>query len=161
MMNPLTQPIAHPGEPPLILSDETEADLSTYLNLLIDQRWLIIGITLLVGLCGLLYALMASPVYEANMLVHVEEKGQREPKNILGEAGSMIDFKTPAAAEIELLRSITCACTFTPSRSACLFLVACWPDSIWRAAYPGCAGLAAMHGEKKQSLSRSFRYQSY
>lgn len=105
MMNPLTQPVAHPGEPPLILSDETEADLSTYLNLLIDQRWLIIGITLLVGLCGLLYALMASPVYEANMLVHVEEKGQREPKNILGEAGSMIDFKTPAAAEIELLRS--------------------------------------------------------
>ena len=38
-------------------------------------------------------------------MVHVEEKSQREPKNILGEAGSMIDYKTAAAAEVELLRS--------------------------------------------------------
>jgi tyrosine-protein kinase Etk/Wzc len=146
------------------LSDETEADLSTYLNLLIDQRWLIIGITLLVGLCGLLYALMASPVYEANMLVHVEEKGQREPKNILGEAGSMIDFKTPAAAEIELLRSrLVVAQAIDNLR----MYIHAEPQrlpifgGLLAAAYPGCAGLAAMHGEKKQSLSRSFRYQSY
>ncbi len=48
---------------------------------------------------------LATPQYESNLLVHVEEKGQREPKNILGEAGSMIDYKTPSAAEIELLRS--------------------------------------------------------
>ena len=54
---------------------------------------------------GSLYAFFAKPVYEASLMLHVEEKGQREPKNILGEAGSMIDYKTPATAEVELLRA--------------------------------------------------------
>ena len=105
MMNTLTTQLAAPAEPPLIFSDDSEADLSSYLNMLIEQRWLILGIALLISLLGVSYAFVARPQYEASLLVHVEEKGQREPKNILGEAGSMIDFKTPAAAEIELLRS--------------------------------------------------------
>lgn len=105
MMNTLTPQLGAPADPPLILSDDSEADLSNYLNMLIDQRWLIISIALVVTLLGTVYAFLARPQYEASLLVHVEEKGQREPKNILGEAGSMIDIKTPAAAEIELLRS--------------------------------------------------------
>lgn len=105
MKNPLMPQLGAPPEPPLILSDDSEADLSSYLNMIIDQRWLIIAIALIVSLLGTVYAFLARPQYEASLLVHVEEKGQREPKNILGEAGSMIDFKTPAAAEIELLRS--------------------------------------------------------
>ena len=83
----------------------TEESLASYLELISHQRWLIICVALLVSLCGVLYAYLATPQYESNLLVHVEEKGQREPKNILGEAGSMIDYKTPSAAEIELLRS--------------------------------------------------------
>lgn len=105
MKNSLMPQLGTPAEPPLILSDDNEADLSSYLNMIIDQRWLIISIALIVSLLGTVYAFLARPQYEASLLVHVEEKGQREPKNILGEAGSMIDFKTPAAAEIELLRS--------------------------------------------------------
>ncbi len=105
MKNSLMPQLGAPPEPPLILSDDSEADLSSYLNMIIDQRWLIISIALIVSLLGTVYAFLARPQYEASLLVHVEEKGQREPKNILGEAGSMIDFKTPAAAEIELLRS--------------------------------------------------------
>lgn len=92
-------------EPPLIFSGHSEESLSAYLGLMLEQRWLIACVALLVTLAGALYAYLAKPQYEANLLVHVEEKGQREPKNILGEAGSMIDFKTPAAAEVELLRS--------------------------------------------------------
>ena len=105
MMNNLTTQLGAPAEPPLILSDDSEADLSSYLNMLVEQRWLIISVALIISLLGTLYAFVARPQYEASLLVHVEEKGQREPKNILGEAGSMIDIKTPAAAEIELLRS--------------------------------------------------------
>jgi tyrosine-protein kinase Etk/Wzc len=106
MMHSLTHPAAATTEPPLILSDDQpQTELSAYLAMLIDQRWLIIGIALAIAALGTLYAFVAKPQYEANLLVHVEEKGQREPKNILGEAGSMIDYKTPAAAEIELLRS--------------------------------------------------------
>lgn len=105
MINPIAQPVALQTDSPLIFTDNSQTDLPAYIDTLYEQRWLILFIALTVGMAGLIYAFMAKPVYEANLLVHVEEKGQREPKNILGEAGSMIDFKTPAAAEIELLRS--------------------------------------------------------
>lgn len=107
MMNPLIQQPAGPANaaPQMILADDKDVDLAAYLNMLAEQRWLIIAIALTVSLLGALYAFVAKPVYEANLLIHVEEKGQREPKNILGEAGSMVDTKTAASAEIELLRS--------------------------------------------------------
>ena len=105
MNSALITPVSNTPEPSLIFTDDSEDNLSAYVNLLLEQRWLIACVALLVTLGGALYAYLASPQYEANLLVHVEEKGQREPKNILGEAGSMIDYKTPAAAEVELLRS--------------------------------------------------------
>ena len=104
-MNSLSPHLITPPEPPVILAGDKEPDLMTYVQLLIDQRWLIFFITLGITLAGMLYAMLARPVYEASLMVHVEEKGPREPKNILGEAGSIIDYKTAAAAEIELLRS--------------------------------------------------------
>ncbi len=105
MNTPLSTHVSAAAEPPLIFTDQSEDNLSDYLALLLEQRWLITCVALMVTLAGALYAYIATPQYEANLLVHVEEKGQREPKNILGEAGSMIDYKTPAAAEVELLRS--------------------------------------------------------
>ncbi len=104
-MNSLSPHLMTPSEPPLILAEDKEADLMTYVQMIMDQRWLIFFITLGIALAGVLYAMLARPVYEASLMVHVEEKGQREPKNILGEAGSIIDYKTAAAAEVELLRS--------------------------------------------------------
>ncbi len=105
MNTPLSPYVSPAAESPLIFTDQSEESLSDYLALLLEQRWLIACIALIVTFVGALYAYVATPQYEANLLVHVEEKGQREPKNILGEAGSMIDYKTPAAAEVELLRS--------------------------------------------------------
>lgn len=93
------------GEQPVILSDDSDTDLRSYLNTLLEYRWMVIGVALAVTLLGTLYAYIARPVYEASLMVQVEEKGQREPKNILGEAGSIIDYKTAASAEVELLRS--------------------------------------------------------
>ena len=104
-MNSLSPHLITPSEPPLVLAEDNEADLMTYVQMIIDQRWLIFFITLGIALAGVFYAMLARPVYEASLMIHVEEKGQREPKNILGEAGSIIDYKTAAAAEVELLRS--------------------------------------------------------
>ncbi len=104
MRSPMPQ-LTYTGEQPAILSDGGETHLASYLDTLIEYRWMIISIALTVTLLGTLYAFIARPVYEASLMVQVEEKGQREPKNILGEAGSIIDYKTPAAAEVELLRS--------------------------------------------------------
>ena len=86
MNTSLSTQISASSEPPLIFSDPAEDHLGTYLSLIADQRWLIICVALLVTLAGTLYAYLATPQYEANLMVHVEEKGQREPKNILGEA---------------------------------------------------------------------------
>lgn len=104
MRSPMPQ-LSYAGEQPAILADESEASLVSYLDTMIEYRWMIIAITLGVTLLGSIYAFVARPVYQASLMVQVEEKGQREPKNILGEAGSIIDYKTPAAAEVELLRS--------------------------------------------------------
>jgi tyrosine-protein kinase Etk/Wzc len=97
--------LSYAGEPPVILSGEGDAELASYIDTLLAQRWLVMAAALLITLAGMLYAFIARPVYEASLMVQVEEKGQREPKNILGEAGAIIDYKTPASAEIELLRS--------------------------------------------------------
>jgi tyrosine-protein kinase Etk/Wzc len=105
MNSQLSTQVGHPAESVHSFAKHTEESLASYLDLIIHQSWLIVCVAFLVSLCGVLYAYLATPQYESNLLVHVEEKGQREPKNILGEAGSMIDYKTPSAAEIELLRS--------------------------------------------------------
>ncbi len=104
-MRPTMPQLSYSGEQPVILSGEGDAELASYIDTLFAQRWLVMITALLVTLAGTLYAFMARPVYEASLMVQVEEKGQREPKNILGEAGAIIDYKTPASAEIELLRS--------------------------------------------------------
>jgi tyrosine-protein kinase Etk/Wzc len=104
MPSPMPQ-LSYAGEQPVILSDDSETDLISYLDTVIAYRWMVIAVALVVTLIGTIYAFIARPVYEASLMVQVEEKGQREPKNILGEAGSIIDYKTPAAAEVELLRS--------------------------------------------------------
>src|SRR3569833_2677745 len=110
MMNPIIHqpaPAYVPQAVPTIMSDENEVELSSYLNVLFDNRWLIATIALAVTLLGATYAYLARPVYEANMTVQVQEETQREAKNILGEMGSLFDVKTGASSEMELLKSHT------------------------------------------------------
>ncbi|MDB5761963.1 MAG: polysaccharide biosynthesis tyrosine autokinase, partial [Herminiimonas sp.] len=90
---------------PNILTEDNEAELSSYFNVLYDNRWLIATIALAVALLGAAYAFLAKPVYEANMLIHVEEGTNKETKNIIGEMNSLFDIKAAATSEMELVRS--------------------------------------------------------
>ena len=47
---------------------------------------------------------IAKPVYESNLLIQVEDSAS-SAKSFLGEAASLFDVKTPATAEIEIIRS--------------------------------------------------------
>ena len=85
--------------------DAQEVDLKGYFNVLYDSRWLIGGITMLVTALAVLYALVASPVYEANLMIHVEEESPNASKNILSEVSSLFETKKAAIAEMELLQS--------------------------------------------------------
>lgn len=87
------------------VDDEEEFGFVTYLNILFDYRWLIVKIALAVTLLGIAYAFMAKPLYEANLLIHVEEERRNESKNIMGEMAALVDVKTAATSEMELLHS--------------------------------------------------------
>ncbi|HTN65833.1 MAG TPA: polysaccharide biosynthesis tyrosine autokinase [Burkholderiaceae bacterium] len=87
------------------LQEDEGVGMATYLNVIRDNRWLILSIALAVSLLGIGYAFLASPVYQANMLIHVEEDSPNASKNILGEMSSMFETKTAASAEMELLHS--------------------------------------------------------
>ncbi len=98
-MNPPLQQSA-----PINQQDDDEIDLASYLDVLFDHRWMITIITVLVTLLGAAYAMMAQPVYQAKMLIQVEESPSSS-KSILGDVSAMFDVKTAATAEIEILRS--------------------------------------------------------
>ncbi|GJI94038.1 tyrosine-protein kinase involved in EPS biosynthesis [Duganella caerulea] len=85
---------------------EEEIELASYLYLLSDRRWRIAAIVSLCTLVGALYALLAAPVYEATMLIHVEEgQPNNNTKNMIGEISAMFDVKAAAISEMELIRS--------------------------------------------------------
>lgn len=99
----VNQPILQPA--PTMVHYEEEIELRTYLDMLSDSRWFIIKIALLCTLIGSAYAFFTKPVYEATMLVHVEEDKPNTSKNILGDISSLFDVKAAAISEMELLNS--------------------------------------------------------
>ncbi|QBQ98387.1 GNVR domain-containing protein [Paraburkholderia pallida] len=74
------------------------------LDTLYQSRKMIVIVTALVTLVGGAYALLARPVYQADILVQVEEN-QNSAKSALADVSSMFAMKTAASAEIEVLRS--------------------------------------------------------
>jgi tyrosine-protein kinase Etk/Wzc len=102
MMN---QPIPQLSGPAVYRQEEGEIEMATYLDILWENRWLIAGIAFVVTLLGASYAFLAKPVYQANLLIHVEEEGQKESKNIIGDVNSMFDVKPSTVSEMELLKS--------------------------------------------------------
>ncbi|SFU91722.1 polysaccharide biosynthesis tyrosine autokinase [Pseudoduganella namucuonensis] len=96
---PILQPT--PPAPPY----EEAMELSSYAAMLAASRWLILSATLVCLLLGLAYALVARPVYEATMLIHVEEDKPNNSKNMIGEISALFDVKAAAISEMELIKS--------------------------------------------------------
>lgn len=53
---------------------------------------------------GVAYALLATPVYRASTMVQVEES-KGGAGTLLGDAASLFDIRSPASAEMQILRS--------------------------------------------------------
>jgi len=84
--------------------EDREINLLEYWDIILDNRWLVGAITALSLFVGGAYALLADPVYESNLLIQVEDSSG-SAKSFLGEAAGLLDVKTPATAELEILRS--------------------------------------------------------
>lgn len=80
-----------------------EIDLGRLVGELIDHRKLIISVTSLFTLIALLYALFATPIYQADALLQVEQK---QGNAILNSLSQMLpDSQPQSAPEIALLQS--------------------------------------------------------
>jgi tyrosine-protein kinase Etk/Wzc len=98
-MNQLDAPIGY-MEP----EGGPSSSFGSYLDALYDNRRLIALVTALMLAIGTTYALLAEPVYRADILVQVEES-TTSAKSMLGDISSMFDVKTEASSEMEVLRS--------------------------------------------------------
>lgn len=85
--------------------DDDEIDLGRVFAALSDGRWRIAAIAIATLFAGFAYTLLAKPVYEANLLLQVEDSTPGGGKGMLAEAAAMFDVKTEAAAEIEIIKS--------------------------------------------------------
>ncbi|MGE8319966.1 MAG: polysaccharide biosynthesis tyrosine autokinase [Comamonas sp.] len=101
--HPNTAQAMPPSQPP---QDEGDAiHLLDLLDVVLDNRWLIAGITALALAIGVGYALLSTPIYQADTLIQVEDTKIGGVNNMLGDMSNMFDIKSPAVAEIEILSS--------------------------------------------------------
>lgn len=91
------------------IEEDNAIDVAKYLGFVADNRWLIVSIAFVVTLFGAAYAILATPIYKANILIKVEDNVGR-PKNMPGDFSDPergMDIKTAVASEMEVLRSRT------------------------------------------------------
>lgn len=107
MNTPLSLSLQPQQSPDMQAHEDDEVNLFDFLEVLIDSRWLIAAVTAVVFLVGAAYAFLVTPIYEANTLIQVEESkpGGGAAAGALGEAASLFEIRSPATAEMEILRS--------------------------------------------------------
>ncbi len=93
-------PMARPAP-----SNDDEINLLELLDVVLDHRWLIALVTALAIVAGVAYALLSTPIYQANTLVQVEEKNALGGDGPLGDMANLFEIRSPASAEMQILRS--------------------------------------------------------
>ncbi|MNF40111.1 Tyrosine-protein kinase wzc [compost metagenome] len=83
--------------------DNDEMDLLGLFGAVVDHKWMIAAITGAFMVAGASYAILATPIYQANALVQVEAK----KNDLLGfsDVSSMLGKESPSVTEIELIKS--------------------------------------------------------
>jgi tyrosine-protein kinase Etk/Wzc len=85
-------------------AEEEGSVLLDLLDLVLDHRWLIVGITIAGLAVGLLRARVATPIYESNMVLQVDSR-RAGTGMLFSSATSLFDTGSSASAEMEILRS--------------------------------------------------------
>ncbi|MDB5962237.1 MAG: Tyrosine protein kinase [Massilia sp.] len=96
------------SEPGIVLStpvQDDESEFAMYLNMVRDHWRMVAAVFTAVFTTAVLVAVLLRPVFEASMLIYVEEATPTPSRNALNDVASMFDTKKAAGAEMELLRS--------------------------------------------------------
>ncbi|WP_422650658.1 Polysaccharide biosynthesis tyrosine autokinase [Cupriavidus sp. H18C1] len=82
-------------------------DLTSWFDVLARYRWTFLTVAGLVIALGAIYALIARPVYRADIMVQVEESTNTTAatNRVAAQISPIIEVKSAASAEIELLQS--------------------------------------------------------
>lgn len=82
-------------------------DLTSWFDVLARYRWTFLTVAGLVIALGAIYALIARPVYRADIMVQVEESTNTTAatNRVAAQISPVIEVKSAASAEIELLQS--------------------------------------------------------
>lgn len=84
-------------------SNDEVVDLGRLFGMLVDNKWKIILFTALFTLCGVIYALLVTPVYQGDALVQVEQTGTGGSGD---ELAALLGEEAPTtAAQMEILQS--------------------------------------------------------
>jgi len=83
---------------------DDEIDLGRLFGLLLDHKFLIIGITALFAVFGVVYAMLATPIYQGDALVQVERRSSVSPMGELSEVLGQGSEST-TSAEVQILQS--------------------------------------------------------
>lgn len=81
---------------------DDEIDLGELLGVLLDGKWRIVSTTAMAAVFGLCYALFATPIYEADILLQVEDTAGSSP---FDEIASFMGDEAASETEIEVIRS--------------------------------------------------------
>lgn len=85
---------------------DNAVDMTSYVDVLIRYRWTFLVVAGTILGVGLLYALMARPIYRADIMVQVEESNPtNNASKLIASISPGLDVKPAATAEMELLRS--------------------------------------------------------
>lgn len=82
---------------------DDEIDLREYLGVIIEARWLVLGITAAVFAIGLLYIIAAAPIYRSDALLQVEDT--KPTISGLDDITTALTGEAPSVTEIEIIRS--------------------------------------------------------
>lgn len=80
-----------------------EVDLAEYLHVVLDARWLVLGVAALCLALGVAYAWVATPQYRSDVVLQVEER--KAGMGPLGDMAELFGSDASSETEMEILRS--------------------------------------------------------
>jgi tyrosine-protein kinase Etk/Wzc len=83
-------------------------ELFSVVDVIYSHRWIFVCAFLVVFITGLIYAVIAQPVYRANLVIQLEEPGEVQPHSFneyVADVSSIVAIKSNADGEIQIFNS--------------------------------------------------------